>query len=79
MIIINYVFITILFKKSKTSFIKKMLKLFLKLSFFMNMITAKQKFIKFIYNFTMYYIKIENNNILYKSLYNLFIKKFIIL
>ena len=79
MIIINHVFIIILFKKLKTFFIKKTLKLFLKLSFFINMIINKKKFIKFIHNFMIYYIKIKNDNVLYKSLYNFFIKKFIIL
>ena len=79
MITANHVFVIILLKKLKIFFMKKTLKLFLELSFFINVITDKKKFIKFIHNFTMYHIKIKDDDILYKLLYNLFIKKFVIL
>ena len=79
MITADHVFMTILFKELRTFFIKKMLKLSLKLSFFMNMIINKKKFIKLIHSFTMYHIKIENDDILYKLLYNFSIKKLVIL
>ena len=49
----DHVFMTILFKSLKMFFIKKMLKLFLELSFFMNMIINKKKFIKFIHDFAI--------------------------
>ena len=75
----NHVFMTILFKELKMFFMKKMLKLFLKLSFFINVITDEKKSIKLIYNFVIYYIKIKNNDVLCKSLYNFFIKKLVIL
>ena len=78
-IIINHVFVTVLFKKLEIFFMKKTLKLFLKLLFFINVIINKKKIIKFIHDFAIYHIKIENNNILYKLLYNLFIKKLMIL
>ena len=49
------------------------------LKFYQNVITDLMQFFKFLHEFIMHYIETENENIFYKLLYNLSLKKFKIL
>ena len=64
------------FKRNSTSLLES---LSLKLKFYQNIIADLTQFFKSLHEFIMHYIETENEDILYKSLYNLLLKKLKIL
>ena len=50
--------------------------LLLELKFYQNVITDSMQSFKLLHEFTVHYIKTKNENIFYKFLYNLLLKKF---